>query len=503
MIPAIKMKTAACVLAAFFLLPHDPAHAQPPQTIGAAVVYGGPTLSASNSSSRVALPTTNPPGNALTIWNSGAKDAFYVLGTSTVTATTSGIPVRAGSVITVWAGTANTHLAAITGGADTTTLQLYQSNGPLFIQTPGAGGSGGPPSNVTIVGPLGPAAKAASVSVASATDPDTRTSSGNITIQDTGSTSTSSGQNGATLVTGSPTANSTQAQAINGISTARIQVTGAWTGTLQFEGSVDGGTTWSPVPARVTSTGFTQSAVTGNGLFDTDASGLTNIRTRATAAMTGTAAVQFVFSSVGGPVQVQNPVRVMDNSSGATVTVKPASTAPASTDTGHVVSLHPLGNSVGGYEIQLAPTVTVQNAAYSAGNSEGGLITATGAARVNGGSGILIGLRLKSTGGSTNTVWIYGWSKTPTGTCTDKAAYVANAADNPYALVGFPVQATLGGSPGAWDTATYAQIAGLISPFNNQDSSPGTAIYFCIVTAGSVTPATTSDLSFNVAGIKD
>jgi hypothetical protein len=161
------------------------------------------------------------------------------------------------------------------------------------------------------------------------------------------------------------------------------------------------------------------------------------------------------------------------------------------------------GSSVSGYEFQKAPTITVQNAAYSAGNSLGGLVTVTGAARTNGGQGILNGVRLKSTGGSTNTVWIYAWSKTPAATCTDKSAYVPSTSDNPYALVGFPTSVVLGNSPGAWDTATYAQLSSLIANFTNQDTSPGTAIYMCFVTAGAVTPASTADLTMVASGMQN
>lgn len=152
---------------------------------------------------------------------------------------------------------------------------------------------------------------------------------------------------------------------------------------------------------------------------------------------------------------------------------------------------------------QIAPTWTVQNAAYAAGNSLGGLITVTGAARSNGGTGRLINVRIKSTSGATPTLWVYAWSKTPTSTCTDKSAFSSNAADSPYALPGFPQQVTLGGSPGSFDASTYAQIQGVNAGFKNQDSSPGTAFYMCMVVTGSLTPPTTSDYSEIVDGLQD
>jgi hypothetical protein len=158
--------------------------------------------------------------------------------------------------------------------------------------------------------------------------------------------------------------------------------------------------------------------------------------------------------------------------------------------------------NVGGYGFQLAPSVTVQAAGYVAGNSEGGLITLTGAARTNGGSGTLQNVRITSAGGATNTIAVYAWSKAPASTCADKAAFVRSATDTPYAIPGFPISITLSaGSAG--DTATYGQLTGLAAQFKNQDASPGSAIYLCLVTQGNVTPASTADLAVGASGFQD
>jgi len=161
-----------------------------------------------------------------------------------------------------------------------------------------------------------------------------------------------------------------------------------------------------------------------------------------------------------------------------------------------------VSGNVGGFEFQLSPTITVQNAAYSSGYSLGGTITVTGAARTNGGSGMLNGIRIRSKGGSTNTIWVYAVSKSPAWTCTDKAAFVAADGDAANALVGFP-QSVMLASPGSWDTASYGQLTNLVANFTNKDTSPGTAIYICLVTAGSVTPATTGDLVGVFSGLQD
>jgi hypothetical protein len=172
--------------------------------------------------------------------------------------------------------------------------------------------------------------------------PDTRPGNSTITTQDVVSGS-SVGQNGTTIWSGSPTAGSTYPLAINGQGVVRFGVTGTWTGTLTFEGSVDLGVTWVSQPVRVTGTSFTGASITANGQFLLDTSGLTNVRLRSTAVMTGTAIVNSNEGTNPGAVQVLNPIRIYDNVSGQTATIKPANTAPVAGDTSTVVSLNPNG----------------------------------------------------------------------------------------------------------------------------------------------------------------
>lgn len=155
--------------------------------------------------------------------------------------------------------------------------------------------------------------------------------------------------------------------------------------------------------------------------------------------------------------------------------------------------------AVGQSSFQVSPTITVQAAAYSAGYSEGGLITAAFGDMLNG-PWTLSDFEIASAGGATNIVWVYGWSRAPSATCTDKATFVASALDNPYLLPGFPLKLTLGNAPGAWDTKTYASSLNLNLPAVTQDAAATRNAYFCIVTAGSVTPASTSDLSIVFTG---
>ena len=152
--------------------------------------------------------------------------------------------------------------------------------------------------------------------------------------------------------------------------------------------------------------------------------------------------------------------------------------------------------NVGGYDTVPSVTPTVQASAYATGNALGGTQTLT-LARTNGGSGIITALMLQSKGGATNTVWIYAFQKSPASTCTDKTAFSLSSSDRPYLVPGFPQSVTLA-SPGSWDAASYASVLNLTSNFKNQDTTPGQSIYFCLVTAAAVTPASTTDLIFTV-----
>src|SRR5208282_321990 len=105
------------------------------------------------------------------------------------------------------------------------------------------------------------------------------------------------------------------------------------TGTLSFELSNDGGTTWVGTTMRQRGSSYYTGSTTGVGVFESDVSGKTNFRVRATAAITGTATVMMTFSGINNDTQVLNAIRFYDNSSNQQATIKPASTAPIVTDT--------------------------------------------------------------------------------------------------------------------------------------------------------------------------
>ena len=118
-----------------------------------------------------------------------------------------------------------------------------------------------------------------------------------ITIVDSASTTTS-GENNQTIITGTPTtgpAVATVSSLSNG--TVSIDISGTWTGTLTFEQSPDG-TNFSAVDAMQDGVDAVVQSTTANGLFKIAASADFIVRVRATAAITGTANIAFTGSAI-------------------------------------------------------------------------------------------------------------------------------------------------------------------------------------------------------------
>lgn len=182
-------------------------------------------------------------------------------------------------------------------------------------------------------------------SLYTAAGPDFLTATQSLTVRDTGTTSTV-GSDGQIIYTGTPTAGSSASFSVNSKGSARVQVSGTWTGTIQSEISFDGGTTWYQNSVHVTGTPVNSSSFSGNvGAFFNTA-GASNYRMRMVAPSTGTAVVQVNESNSASAVAVLDPIKVVDGTANSTnlLTIKAASTAPVVGDPAVVVSLSP--NSV-------------------------------------------------------------------------------------------------------------------------------------------------------------
>jgi hypothetical protein len=352
---------------------------------------------------------------------------------------------------------------------------------------------------ITNTGTRGQAAGSGSIPVVLSSDPDIRPASGTITATDSATASTA-GQDSVSNISGTPTANSFQTWAINGQSAVRVAISGTWTGTLQFEGSADGGFVYVPIPLRVVGSVYTRSSVTGNGTFFGDVSGLTHFRVRETAAHTGTATIKPTFSAAGGPVNLLNPVRVADNSSGASLTVKPASTPAATTDPAVVVDQRPTELHVGevggnATTITAAQTVTASSA-YASGNAVGGLITVSNVARVSAGSGLIQSVIIDTKSAQTTSTDLVLFNANPSGsTCTDKTAFSVAAADFDKIIgVAHVTDWTSLGTP------SVGQAQNLAMPFA---LASGATVYACLVTRGTPTFAATTDVSVTLRVLRN
>jgi hypothetical protein len=100
--------------------------------------------------------------------------------------------------------------------------------------------------------------------------------------------------------TATGTITNTQSVAINtmGSGTCGIQITGTWTGTVLFEGSVDNGTTWTAINVTVPTTGAEVTSATANGTWLAAVAGFAQIRVRGLTVATGTATI-FLDSATG------------------------------------------------------------------------------------------------------------------------------------------------------------------------------------------------------------
>jgi hypothetical protein len=128
--------------------------------------------------------------------------------------------------------------------------------------------------------------------------PDSLPATQNITAQDTGgSTVVTAVGYGQSIVTGTAAAGSTASFTFSTEETVRIQVTGSWSGTLQLEKSMDGGTTWVTTSGHVSGTGAFASTFTQNFIASVNCAGQTQLRVRSTATWTWTATVKVIVTA--------------------------------------------------------------------------------------------------------------------------------------------------------------------------------------------------------------
>lgn len=133
-----------------------------------------------------------------------------------------------------------------------------------------------------------------------------------------------------------------------------IQISGAWTGTLTFQFSIDGGTTWWSDTLQIgQGTGTFTSTTTVNGIFlNMGIGGYGKYRVVSTGgAFTGTATVAW-DAGVGGLIFGAQAL-ISDGNNNGPAAVKPGSTAPVAADPALVVAM-----STNSYAAQDRTTIT-------------------------------------------------------------------------------------------------------------------------------------------------
>lgn len=114
----------------------------------------------------------------------------------------------------------------------------------------------------------------------------------------------------------SSTANAVTVSSLNADATAAVQITGTWTGTLAFEGTVDN-TNWFAVGAMaIGGTGAIVTTTTANGQWQADIAGFVGFRVRCSVTGTGTAAVSIRASIGTGLVGIDIPLPAGTNQIG-------------------------------------------------------------------------------------------------------------------------------------------------------------------------------------------
>lgn len=232
--------------------------------------------------------------------------------------------------------------------------------------------------------------------------------SNTITVVDS-SSSTTAGQGGQSIITGSPTTGSSVSFPLFSIPTPTpssfiLTISGTWTGTLQFECSQDG-TYWVPSNTLIVGVDTLITQATANGVFKGNAAALSWIRVRAVQAMTGAAVIEF---AQGGGVDVQQSSLLSDPGSPIAVVVSPGSPTLATgqaivASTGTAVQLpsHALVNGViitahgtnaaavviGGPGVANALTGSGNGAELAPGASVSAAVTNTNQLYINGAAG--------------------------------------------------------------------------------------------------------------------
>ena len=160
--------------------------------------------------------------------------------------------------------------------------------------------------------------------------------------------------------------------------------------------------------------------------------------------------------------------------------------------------------SVGGSTavVQVAPVVTV--AAYSVGYVLGGVQTITNAMRISNGTGTLASLLVIDQGNKKPAIDILIFSQPPTGTYTDKTAFLLTVYDTTYLLRKISIATTDWETFVSGSSANNSAIVDVASIGKAIKATGGNANLYCIIVAQTAfTPVGSTDFILNVGTYRD
>jgi len=146
------------------------------------------------------------------------------------------------------------------------------------------------------------------------------------------------------------------------------------------------------------------------------------------------------------------------------------------------------GAKIGGNTVVITPTITVDTAAYAAGDSIGGKITLTDAMRVSGGTGVLSGITLIDRANQKPALEIFLFDSNPAAaTITDQAAFVFSTDD-------LKVIAKIVVAAADWTTINSKATAELANLNRVVKASGSANLYAAIVAGGAPDFVASTDL---------
>lgn len=238
--------------------------------------------------------------------------------------------------------TGNASLATIASTLTTTTAtQALQATGNASLATIAA--------NSTTTATASNQINGSQVTQVSSFPANTTPASQNITAQDVVTTS-ASGANNQLFYSGTPTTGSAAIFcSLPESASVEVLTTGTWTGTLQFEISQNGGTTWTTRGLKQSGASNISSSFTANFQGGANLAGMNCARVRSTAAWTGTSTVLLTAAVAPASVVVTNPLNLpLDRTASGNITAACAYTSGvvSSCGAGSTVQISSVGSGV-------------------------------------------------------------------------------------------------------------------------------------------------------------